>query len=440
MAPTTAADRSEIPGDRKSRTHQALIAATVEVAARVGYAGASVEQIITAAEVSRSTFYEHFSDRNACFLAALDFVGSRLLGELESDAGRSDPLLLAVEAPLRLAAKDPAAARLLTVESLAGCPKALDRRARIERQLEALIESSRPEETGGEIDLASETMVGGVFRLLAIRFSTNFADQDEDLEEGVRDWLRSYGRGSARIRCEAEGENVRLRPLPAQALPELESLKTLSADHRRRGLTDLPRSRRLRVMAAVADRSYEAGYSRLTVAEITATAGISRKAFYELFRDKAQAATEANQRFFQAAMTAAAGEFFAGSNWPERIWAAGVGLLSFFARHPAEAYLGFVETHAIGEEAVQLTYERLAAFTLFLEEGYRWRPEAENLSRICSQALMATMFELAFRELYERRSAEQLLSAMPRFAYTILAPFIGPEAAADFVTTKLETG
>jgi AcrR family transcriptional regulator len=198
------------------------------------------------------------------------------------------------------------------------------------------------------------------------------------------------------------------------------------------------RSQQLRILRATAKRSYEQGYGAVRVADITAEAQVSRNAFYRQFRDKAHAATEANERAFQAAIGACAAAFFAEQEWPERIWAGGLALLSFLADHPADAYLAFVEPHAIGAASVQHVYDRLEAFTLFLEEGYRYRPEAEGLPRACSEAIAAAMFELAFRELREKRSVEGMLGIVPELVYAILAPFMGPEAAAGFVEGKLE--
>jgi AcrR family transcriptional regulator len=195
---------------------------------------------------------------------------------------------------------------------------------------------------------------------------------------------------------------------------------------------------RERILAALAEVTYERGYAALSVEEITKSAGVSRKAFYSQFRDRQQAASEAHELFFQQGMTAAATAFFAPApNWPERVWAGGRALAFFFAAHPQNAYLSFVETHAIGAPAVQQTYDRLMAFTLFLEEGYHYRPEAEGLPRLCSEALAAVMFESAHRVTRRGRGAEGLVEIVPQLIYLCLAPFMGPVAAGEFVEGKI---
>src|SRR5580704_11901343 len=55
-----------------------LICAVADCVAARGYASTSVADIIAAAGVSRKTFYEHFDDKEACFLAAYD-TGARAI-------------------------------------------------------------------------------------------------------------------------------------------------------------------------------------------------------------------------------------------------------------------------------------------------------------------------------------------------------------------------
>jgi AcrR family transcriptional regulator len=172
------------------------------------------------------------------------------------------------------------------------------------------------------------------------------------------------------------------------------------------------------------------------VAEITAAARVSRNAFYRHFHDKSEVANQALELIFEQVIGACAGAFSSAPQWPERIWRTGRTFASFFATAPDYAHVGMVETHAVGNEMVQLVYDRIGAFALFLEEGYRWRPEAEKLPRITSEAVGATMHEIAFRSLRERRSPAWYAALLPQFVFILLAPFMGPEAALEFVQTK----
>ena len=73
-----------------------LICAVADCVAAKGYATTSVADIIAAAGVSRKTFYEHFDDKEACFLAAYD-TGARAIfdamaGAVDERAGWRDVL------------------------------------------------------------------------------------------------------------------------------------------------------------------------------------------------------------------------------------------------------------------------------------------------------------------------------------------------------------
>src|SRR5881396_2849860 len=49
-----------------------MLDAVVRAVADKGYSGATVGDVVSRAGVSRKTFYEHFRDKEECFLAAYD--------------------------------------------------------------------------------------------------------------------------------------------------------------------------------------------------------------------------------------------------------------------------------------------------------------------------------------------------------------------------------
>lgn len=110
-----------IPADVVARNQrERLIAATAEVCAERGYAGASVAAVAKRAGVSSLTFYRQFSGKRDCLLAAHRQLLGRLLEEMDGD---DNPLGTA----LALFAADPPSARLLTIEILAAGPEGVKR-------------------------------------------------------------------------------------------------------------------------------------------------------------------------------------------------------------------------------------------------------------------------------------------------------------------------
>src|SRR5438067_613553 len=60
-----------------------LLFAIAQVVAERGYAAATVADIVDRASVSRSTFYEQFPDKEACFIAAFDYGVEFVLGRMQ---------------------------------------------------------------------------------------------------------------------------------------------------------------------------------------------------------------------------------------------------------------------------------------------------------------------------------------------------------------------
>lgn len=120
-----------------------LLEAMAETVAGKGYPATTVADVIGRAGVSRRTFYEHFRDREACFLAAYDAGVELLLDTLRSvDVSGLDPLAGArarVRAYLSTLAAEPAFARTFLIEVGAAGPAALERREAVHDRFAALL-------------------------------------------------------------------------------------------------------------------------------------------------------------------------------------------------------------------------------------------------------------------------------------------------------------
>jgi AcrR family transcriptional regulator len=118
--------------------HGRLLFAVVQVVSEKGYGATTVADIVERASVSRTTFYEQFPDKEACFLQAFSFGVEFVLGQmgeawetLEGDRGWRAHVRSDWSTFLRVLASEPAFASALHLEVLAAGPAALDRRAEI---------------------------------------------------------------------------------------------------------------------------------------------------------------------------------------------------------------------------------------------------------------------------------------------------------------------
>lgn len=121
---------------RASQRRRMLDALTKAVAER-GFSALTVTAVVSGAGVSRKTFYEHWRDRDECFLAAYEDGLAALRAEMvaastaavAAGANIVDQLRASVRTYLIFLADRPALARTFVLEVLAAGPAALERRA-----------------------------------------------------------------------------------------------------------------------------------------------------------------------------------------------------------------------------------------------------------------------------------------------------------------------
>ena len=166
-----------------------LIVAMLAAAAELGYLETNVQDVIDRAGVSRPTFYEHFSNKEDCFLAAFDTSAERLRKTVDAAARRGgdvwrDRIRYALEALLRFASREPTTARTMVVEARAASATAVRRRVELMDHFAKCLKSQAREflpESRQQADLTAAGIVGGVESLLYSRLCKQEYDQLEAL-------------------------------------------------------------------------------------------------------------------------------------------------------------------------------------------------------------------------------------------------------------------
>lgn len=101
-----------------------ILAASEQLIAERGCAGTSIEAIVKLAKVSSVTFYEHFEDKEACFVDAFDRAVAetreKLLDAVPPDLPWDDQIREGLRVLLALIAAKPARARMCLVEAQMG--------------------------------------------------------------------------------------------------------------------------------------------------------------------------------------------------------------------------------------------------------------------------------------------------------------------------------
>jgi AcrR family transcriptional regulator len=200
-----------------------------------------------------------------------------------------------------------------------------------------------------------------------------------------------------------------------------------------RGRHDLPRefvarTQRDRLIDAMARTVAEKGYVGTSLGDVCAAAGVSTRAYYQHFPDKETcflAAFELGVELLQKSVAVAYGQ---PGRWPERM-RRGLGtLLHILAAEPAFASLAVVEVLAAGPKALAGRRQLLASYLDFFGAAPR-RAGQPEVPRVAVEAVIAGVYGVIFDHVSTGRAAE-LPGRLPELTYVVLAPFVGPKAAA----------
>jgi AcrR family transcriptional regulator/DNA-binding MarR family transcriptional regulator len=164
-----------LPGRVSEIQRQRILLAMADVTSELGAPTVTVAHIVARSGVSRRTFYELFSDREQCLLAALDqaiaHATAVVLPAYEAPGRWREQIHRGLTALLQFLDEQPAMARLCIVESLGAGPEALERRTRIVHALIHAVDEGRHETRAGREPppLAAEGVVGAVLAVIHAR-------------------------------------------------------------------------------------------------------------------------------------------------------------------------------------------------------------------------------------------------------------------------------
>jgi AcrR family transcriptional regulator len=191
--------RHHLPRDFVAQHQRSrLMAAMAMLVAERGYPATSLTQIVKTAGVARHTFYEHFADKEALFLAVFDDGCKRAFRVTQKAAeGAEGPwaekMRAGLHAYLAAIAEEPDLARLCLIESQSAGPAAMDHYERELRRFAALLREGRESNPrGAELpDSLDEILVGGVVWMLNKQLSGGDAKGMLDLLPGVLEFVLS---------------------------------------------------------------------------------------------------------------------------------------------------------------------------------------------------------------------------------------------------------
>ena len=181
----------------RARLTEGLAAAIAEK----GYAAVTIADVVRVARVSKRTFYEHFPDKEACFLALYAETSDELIELIATSAATApgsweERIEAAARAYFERVAGEPELIRTALLEIQAAGPRARELRREVQRryadQLRAFSDAAAAEGAGRALTPALATaVVGGLNELMLEAVEAGRAERIGELADAATELIRA---------------------------------------------------------------------------------------------------------------------------------------------------------------------------------------------------------------------------------------------------------
>lgn len=402
--------RGNAPEESDRSQRERLFGAIVALSAEQGYESTKIADLVKVAGVSRAAFYEHFKDKQELMLAAVEALLEPTIALIEraEDAGTGEARVRqAVDAFMRLVARQPAASKMCFIEIYAAGPEGV---AEVERVLDlfehfGVAELNQIPDRRGMPPQMVRAMLGGLQKVVHKRLYSDEADQLPRLAEDIATWGLSYP------------------PPPGPLEPPKRRGRRAKTFAERQAVAHPP-ERVLRALAAIVA---EKGYTATTVAEVVERAGTSQRVFYGHFENKEDAFLAALDSGSAQMLGLVLPAFRRAKSWEEAVRAAYEAMFSFGIEEPEYTSLGAVEMYVVGRRALQTRDGIMEGLEALLAPGYERAPDTPP---IAAEAIGGAIYALIHDQV-KRKGPESLPELAPLATYMTLAPFLGAEQAYE---------
>jgi AcrR family transcriptional regulator len=173
-----------------------MLDAVIDTVAEKGFAEMTVADVVARAGVSRRTFYEQFTDKLDCFLAAYEERAAeleRVVAAAVAAAAPGERLRAGLQTYLEHLAANPTAARVLTIDIYGAGPAALEARecsrARFADQYRAVSDDAD----------VLRALVGGIAELVQARLLAGAAESLPELVPTLERFVKGIARDRGEV-------------------------------------------------------------------------------------------------------------------------------------------------------------------------------------------------------------------------------------------------
>ncbi|MGH2878778.1 MAG: TetR family transcriptional regulator [Solirubrobacteraceae bacterium] len=195
------------------------------------------------------------------------------------------------------------------------------------------------------------------------------------------------------------------------------------------GSADISGLQRARIVAAAIDIVAERGAVNVSVGDIVARSGVSRRTFYELFADREECLAVALEESLAAAEQTVVCACEPRQRWQERVRAGLIASLSFLDAHPAMARLLLVESPAFDAQAQRRRAETLARLAAVVDEGRELSRGVYEPPRLTAEGAVGAVLSIAQSSVTGPGRSEPLVALAGPLMSMIVLPYLGAAAA-----------
>jgi AcrR family transcriptional regulator len=185
---------------------------------------------------------------------------------------------------------------------------------------------------------------------------------------------------------------------------------------------------RSRLLAAAVSAVDELGYADTTVADITSRARVSRRTFYELFKNREECLAAVLEDVVALVEGEIAAAGLDGLVWRERVRGGLWVILSFLDREPALARVCVVQTLRGDIEVLERREEILAGLAAVVDDARHEGARAGGCTPLTAEGVVGAALTIVYARLL-RREPKPLTGLLGELMGMIVLPYMGTAAA-----------
>jgi AcrR family transcriptional regulator len=187
-------------------------------------------------------------------------------------------------------------------------------------------------------------------------------------------------------------------------------------------------NQRQRIFDAIADVTSLVGYAAMSVEQITGTAGVSRRTFYDAFKSKQDAFLAALDSATERLVARVRAAYDERDTFPEEVRNGLAAFLEFLSDDPRYADMLVVEIMAAGPEAIERRNAVMRGFAELLRSAAEALPRGRRPPDLTAETIVGGIYEVVHSRVLQGQAGD-LRALLPDLAYSMMQPYIGHEQA-----------